>query len=44
MYPIVIFAALRVKIRDADSRTMKNKAAYVDLNRLVLRQMGLAAG
>ena len=29
MYPIVIFDALRVKIRDADSRTVKNKAVYV---------------
>lgn len=28
MYPIVIFDALRVKIRDADSRTVKNKAVY----------------
>ena len=26
MYPIVMFDALRVKIRDADSRTVKNKA------------------
>lgn len=26
MYPIVIFDALRVKIRDADSRMVKNKA------------------
>jgi putative transposase len=31
MYPIVIFDALRVKIRDADSRTVKNKAVYVAL-------------
>ncbi len=31
MYPIVIYDALRVKIRDADSRTMKNKAVYVAL-------------
>ena len=30
-YPIVIFDALRVKIRDADSRTVKNKAVYVAL-------------
>ena len=29
MYPIVIFDALRVKIRDADSRMVKNKAVYV---------------
>jgi putative transposase len=31
MYPIVIFDALRVKIRDADSRIVKNKAVYVAL-------------
>ena len=31
MYPIVIFDALRVKIRDADSRSVKNKAVYVAL-------------
>jgi len=31
MYPIVLFDALRVKIRDADSRTVKNKAVYVAL-------------
>ncbi len=31
MYPIVIFDALRVKIRDADSWTVKNKAVYVAL-------------
>jgi transposase-like protein len=31
MYPLVIFDALRVKIRDADSRTAKNKAVYVAL-------------
>jgi transposase-like protein len=31
MYPIVIFDALRVKIRDANSRTVKNKAVYVAL-------------
>ena len=31
MYPIVIFDALRVKLRDADSRTVKNKAVYVAL-------------
>jgi putative transposase len=31
MYPIVIFDALRVKIRDADSRMVKNKAIYVAL-------------
>jgi len=31
MYPIVMFDALRVKIRDADSRTVKNKAVYVAL-------------
>ena len=31
MYPIIIFDALRVKIRDADSRTVKNKAVYVAL-------------
>ncbi|MCL6286220.1 IS256 family transposase, partial [Ruegeria sp. 2012CJ41-6] len=30
-YPIVIFDALRVKIRDADSRMVKNKAVYVAL-------------
>ncbi len=29
MYPIVIFDALRVKIRDADSRMVKNKAVHV---------------
>jgi len=32
MYPIVLFDALRVKIRDADSRTVKNKAVYVALS------------
>ena len=31
MYPIVVFDALRVKIRDADSRMVKNKAVYVAL-------------
>lgn len=31
MYPIIIFDALRVKIRDGDSRTVKNKAVYVAL-------------
>lgn len=31
MYPIVLFDALRVKIRDADSRMVKNKAVYVAL-------------
>jgi putative transposase len=31
MYPIVIFEALRVKIGDADSRMVKNKAVYVAL-------------
>lgn len=31
MYPIVIFDALRVKIRDADSRMVKNKAVYIAL-------------
>ena len=31
MYPIVIFDALRVKIRDADSRMVKNKAIYIAL-------------
>ncbi len=31
MYPIVIFDALRVKIRDAVSRMVKNKAVYVAL-------------
>jgi putative transposase len=31
MYPIVIFDALRVKIRDADSRMVKNKAVYLAL-------------
>jgi transposase-like protein len=31
MYPIVIFDALRVKIRDQDSRMVKNKAVYVAL-------------
>ena len=31
IYPIVMFDALRVKIRDADSRTVKNKAVYVAL-------------
>lgn len=29
MYPIVIFDALRVKIRDADRRQVQNKAVYV---------------
>lgn len=31
MYPIIIFDALRIKIRDADSRKVKNKAVYVAL-------------
>lgn len=31
MYPIVIFDALRVKIRDADSRMVKNEAVYIAL-------------
>ena len=32
LYPIVIFDALRVKIRDGDSRMVKNKAVYAVLN------------
>ena len=41
MYPIVIFDALRVKIRDADSRMVKNKAVYLALgvNRDGLREV-----
>lgn len=31
VYPIVIFDALRVKIRDKDSRIVKNKAVYLSL-------------
>lgn len=31
VYPIVIFDALRVKIRDKDSRIVKNKAVYLAL-------------
>jgi len=31
MYPIVIFDALRVKIRNTDNRMVKNKAVYVAL-------------
>ena len=31
MDPIIIFDALRVKIRDADSRMVKSKAVYVAL-------------
>ena len=31
MYPIIIFDALRVKIRDADSRMVGNRAVYVAL-------------
>jgi len=31
VYPIVIFDCLRVKIRDADSRMVKNKAVYMAL-------------
>jgi transposase-like protein len=31
VYPVVIFDALRVKIRDEDSRIVKNKAAYLAL-------------
>ena len=31
MYPIVFFDALRVKIRDTESRQVKNKAVYVAL-------------
>lgn len=31
IYPIIIFDALRVKIRDSDSRMVKNKAVYVAL-------------
>ena len=31
MYPIVFLDALRVKIRDAESRHVKNKAVYVAL-------------
>ena len=31
MYPIVIFDALRVKIRDADRRMVKNKAVCIAL-------------
>ena len=32
IYLIVIFDALRVKIRDADSRMVKNKAVYIALS------------
>ncbi len=32
VYPIVTFDALRVKIRDAESRMVKNKAVYVALS------------
>ena len=41
MYPIVIFDALRVKIRDADSRMVKNKAVYLapGVNRDGLREV-----
>jgi putative transposase len=31
VYPVVIFDALRVKIRDKDSRNVKNKAVYLAL-------------
>jgi putative transposase len=31
VYPVVIFDALRVKIRDKDSRIVKNKAVYTSL-------------
>ena len=31
IYPIVIFDALRVKIRDKDSRIVKSKAVYLAL-------------
>ena len=31
MYPILMFDALRVKIRDSDSRIVKNKAVYIAL-------------
>jgi transposase-like protein len=31
LYPVVIFDALRVKIRDKDSRIVKNKAVYLAL-------------
>ena len=31
MYPIMIFDALRVKIRDAGSSMVKNKAVYLAL-------------
>ena len=31
MYPIVIFDALRVKIRDSDSRMVRNKAVCIAL-------------
>lgn len=31
MYPILIFEALRVKIRDADNRMAQNKALYISL-------------
>ncbi|PJN92764.1 IS256 family transposase, partial [Amaricoccus sp. HAR-UPW-R2A-40] len=31
VYPVVIFDALRVKIRDKDSRIVKNKAVYLAL-------------
>ncbi len=41
MYPIVIFDPLRVKVRDADSRMVKNKAVYVafGVNRDVMREV-----
>ena len=38
MYPIVIFDALRVKIRDADSRTVKNKRFAVQIDQSVARR------
>ena len=40
MYPIVIFDALRVKIRDADSRMVKNKAVYIALGVTRLKTKG----
>ena len=40
MYPIVFLDALRVKIRDAESRQVKNKAVYLALGCLTSEPMG----
>ena len=44
MYPIVFLDALRIKIRDAESRLVKNKAVYLALGLWVADTEGANSG